>query len=205
MAIAVHQFHVQQRYESIDELPDFRSDVEQVASPLQIYDHTHPEISYAERQAKNALDISGAWVKVYPRLHTKPAPGTPEDTWDEQPTPLYGNAIPMKAFFAPDSQHIELTKWGIDASALKVSVVFVRSSLIKCAALQGASPSDQTRLIRDGDQIEIPYNDVNESKFPMRLDVIDAANEGNFRYRWLYWRCVCQVSTNDEMHQVKHD
>ncbi len=190
----------QQRFESLDEVPDHRSDIEREASPAQVFDHFNPDISLAERHAKESMDISGAWVKVYlkmPDLQDPQNTRTAEAVWNEDPTPIYSNAIPFKAFFHPDSQHIELTRFGIDAP-LKVSLTFLRSDLLKHESIGD-------RLIKPGDQIEIPYNDVNEKKFPMRVTVVDAVNEGNYRYRWLFWKVVCEVSKNDEMNQVKHD
>jgi hypothetical protein len=199
--VAIYRFTAfQQRFESLDEVPDHRSDIEREASPVQVFDHFNPDISFAERRAKEALDVSGAWVKVFLKMPDIQDPAnlrTAEAVWNEDPTPVYSNARVFKAFFHPDAQHIELTRFGIDAP-LKISITFLRADLLK----------DQTigdRLIQPGDQIEIPYNDVNEKKFPMRVTVVDATNDGNFRYRWLFWKVVCEVSKNDEMNQIKHD
>lgn len=194
--MAIYRFNKDQRFDSLEERPDFRSDIEQESSPIQIYDHFNPDISMAERRAKEVLDVSGAWVQVYLKMPDRGAPGTYNEVWQEDSGPVFGNAIPMKAYFKPDAQHIEHSRWGIDTS-LKLVITFLRSSLL-------TEPQIGDRLIRVGDQIEIPYNDINEKNWPMRLEVIDTVNDGNFRYRWLYWRTVCAVTDNDEVNRIKH-
>lgn len=188
----------------MDELPDLRSDIEREASPIQVFDHLNPDISLAERRAKESMDVGGAWVKVYLKMITKRPDNiameglqTAEEIWNEDPTPIYSNAISMKGYFKPDAQKFELTKFGID-SAMKISITFLRSDLLKNNMIGD-------RLIKPGDQIEIPYNDINEKNFPMRVTVVDASNVGNYRYRWIYWKVVCEISKNDEMNRIKHD
>lgn len=198
--MTLHNFQTGQEFISIDKLPDFRTDDEKAFTPLALYNHDNPDIAYAERLAEETINISGGWITVFQRTDNK---GTIDEIWDEDPDPTYKNGTKMKAYFVPEAPNIELTKWGVD-SPVKSTVVFSRAILLK---------EFGKRLVRPGDVLEVPHNTLSpiQTSTPLnsrdkmdKFRVLNAADEGNFRYRWLYWKCVVENLTGDITIQVDH-
>ena len=197
--MAIYQFDAQrEQLVTIDSVPDFRSDLEKQLTPLSIYNHTKPDIAYAERLAEEIVNISGAWVTVFMKEPKQDAEEI--EVWDEDADPLYRSGKKMKAYFKPEPNLVELTKWGVDIP-LRVTMVFSRAGLM-------IDKTISTRLLLPGDVIEAPYNlptAARQDVGPKRFRILNAAQEGFFHYRWLYLKCTCELITGDEALQVKTD
>jgi hypothetical protein len=196
--MAIHQFGPQfgpaqkQRFESIDEVPDFRNDAEKTQSLVSVYNHNKVDISLVERWTEEVTNISGAWVKLYLKQTLKT-----DDVWEEDPDPVYSDAIDIKAFFRPEPRLVELTRWGIDAP-LKLTIVFHRATLLKHQMIG-------ERLVIPGDVVVAPYNHVTESTDPLQLRVLNSTPDGTWHYRFMYQKAVCEVMPTDRTIKVKHD
>ena len=164
-----------ERFSSIDDLPDNRGEIAKQHTPLSIYNQDKPGFALAERWAEEIINISGAWVTLYlkePLLDNENV----DDVWDEDADPIYQQGRDMKAWFKVDSLNLEMTRWGID-SPLQITITFPRAVLIKEVGLE--------RLITVGDVIEAPYN-APKLRGPARFRVLNAYDDGNWQYRWLY-------------------
>lgn len=193
--MAIHNFDgMREQFVTIDNVPDFRSDVEKQLTPLSIYDHSKPDIAYAERMAEEIINVSGALVTIFLK---EPKRDTSEtEIWDEDADPLYRAGIKIKAFFKPEPNLAELTRWGVDVP-LRATIVFSRASLLK-------DPQIGARLLFAGDVIEAPYN--LPTKFdvgPIRFRILNAKQDGFFQYRWLYLNAICELITGDQALQVR--
>lgn len=183
-----------ERFISIDDLPDFRSDTEKRFTPLSVYNHAKPDLAAAERLAEEAINISGAIVTLYIKEPYIDQDGL-ETPWDEDADPIYRPGINLKAWFKVDSLNIEQTRWGVD-SPLQVTVVFARAVLAKEVGLE--------RLITVGDVVELPYN-APKLKGPARFRVLNAFDSGMWQYRWLYYTATCELLTGDAALRVTHN
>lgn len=197
----IHNFNTDQEFISIDKLPDFRSDTEREFTPLSVFNHNLSDLAYAERLAEESINISGAWITIFPRTDNA---GTSNEVWDEDPDPTYKNGKKFKGYFVPDPIGIELTKWGIDVQN-KTAVVFARAVLFKAFG---------ARMLRPGDVLRVPHNTLSPVQIAEtggiknRMDtfrIINAADIGNFRYRWLYYRCNVELITGDITIQIEHE
>lgn len=180
-----------EKFISIDDLPDFRNEVEKVHTPLAVYNHAKPDHALAERLAEELINISGAFVTVFikePYIDQKDL----DDVWDEDADPIYRQGFNIKAWFKADPLMTEYTRYGID-QPLRTTVVFARAALTKRIKLK--------RLITLGDVIEVPYNDP-RLRGPARFRVLNAYNTGNRQYRWIYFTTICELLTGDEALQV---
>jgi hypothetical protein len=183
----------EQRFSSIENLPDFRSSVEKQSTPLSLYNHAKPDLAFAERLAEEAINISGAWVTLYlkePNLDHDDL----DDIWDEDADPIYQVGRDMKAWFKVDSLNIELTQWGVD-SPLQTTVIFPRAVL--------AQEVGMNRLLTVGDVLELPYN-APKLRGPARFRVLNAYDSGMYHYRWLYYTAVCELLPADTALNVPH-
>lgn len=194
----VHDFfrnfnETDERFSSIDDLPDHRSDIEKQHTPLSVYNHDKPDLAYAERLAEEVINISGGWVTLYLKEPLVDQNNL-DDVWDEDADPIYQQGRDMKAWFKLDSLNLELTRWGID-SPLQITVVFPRAILIKEVG--------EDRLITVGDVIEVPYN-APKLRGPARFRVLNAYDSGSFHYRWLYYTAVCELLISDTALNVPH-
>jgi len=189
----IHDFDAQkEQFITIDEIQDNRSELEKQLSPLSVYNHNKPDIALAERYVEEFINVSGAWVSIFPRI---PKEKQELNVWDEDENPIYGDPIDLKAYFSPDPVSWELTRWGED-NPLKVDVVFSRAILLKRLG---------DRLLVQGDVIELPYNEILARLFPVgpwRVQVLNGASTGNFHYRWLYYTVNCELMIGDEADQV---
>lgn len=183
-------FGIAERLISIDDVPDHRSDVEKVFSPISIYNPLKPDMGYAERMALELIHISGAWIRLFVRTDNADY----NKVYDEDPNPSYKNGILLKAFFKPEPVQIELTKWGVDAPNT-TTVVFARSEILQ--------QFGEKRMIRAGDMVEIPHNSTGPGA-ARRFRVIDATDQGNFMYRWLYFSALVQNITDDKTLDIDH-
>jgi hypothetical protein len=191
--MGIHQFDSpQDKYISIDNLPDFRSDVEKMLTPISIYNHDKPDLAFAERTAEEVVNVSGAIVTVYARMPK----GDSEqlEVWDEDTDPVYDNGKMFKAYFKPEPILTELTKWGVDVP-IRVTIVFTRTSILKIFG---------NRMLQPGDVIQAPYNlpDMFTNGI-MRFRILNAAQEGFFMYRWLYIKATCELLTGDSAVSIK--
>ena len=199
--MGIHNFQsTGQEFISIDKIPDHRSEDEKTNSPLAIYNHDSPDIAYAERLAEELINLSGAWVTLFLRTDNL---GSADEIWDEDPDPTYKNGMKLKGYFVPEPPNVELTKWGVDVPN-KTAVIFSRAILFKAL---------ERRMVRPGDIIEVPHNTLSpiqnstphESRNTMkRYRVLNAADSGNFRYRWLYYKCSVELLTGDVTIDVEH-
>lgn len=183
-----------ERFSSIDDLPDFRSEVEKQHTPLAIYNHALPDLAFAEKLAEETVNISGAWVTLYIKEPFIDREGL-DDPWDEDADPIYRQGIKLKGWFKVDSLNIEQTRWGVD-SPLQITVVFARAILGKIVGLD--------QLTSVGDVVELPYNSP-KLRGPARFRVLNAYDSGMFKYRWLYYTSVCELLTGDESLRVTHN
>ncbi len=94
-----------ERFSSIDDLPDFRTDIEKQHTPLAIYNHDKPDLAFAERLAEETINISGAWVTLYTKEPYVDREDL-DDVWDEDADPIYREGLDMKAWFKVDSLNI---------------------------------------------------------------------------------------------------
>jgi hypothetical protein len=180
-----------ERFESIDDLPDFRSDVEKLHTPLAVYNHAKNDLAMAERLAEEAVNVSGAFVTVYvkePYVDREDI----DDVYDEDADPVYRPGLKLKAWFKTDTLNVELTRFGVD-SPLQLTVVFARAVLAKSLGLE--------RLITVGDIIEVPYNNPRFRGAP-RFRVVNAYDSGNMHYRWLYYTTICELIVGDDSLKV---
>ena len=180
-----------ERFSSIDDLPDHRSVIEKQHTPLSVYNHASPDLALAERHAEEVVNISGAWTTIYlkePNLDRDDL----EDVWDEDADPLYQQGRDLKAYFKADSLNLELTRFGIDAP-LQMTFTYSRAVLAKEVGME--------RLLTIGDIIEAPYN-APKIRGQARFRVLNAYDSGMFHYRWLYYTAVCELITGDEPLQV---
>jgi len=196
--MAIHDFfrnfnESDERFSSIDDLPDHRSDIEKEHTPLAIYNHDKPDLALAERWAEEAINIGGAFVVLFQKEPLLDKDGL-DDVWDEDADPLYMPGVNLKASFKVDSLNIEFTQWGVD-SKLQTTITFARAVLAKAVGMN--------RLLTVGDVIEIPYN-APKLKGPARFRVLNAYDSGNHNYRWLYYTAVCELLTGDEALKVTH-
>lgn len=185
-------FHEEgERFESIDDLPDYRTDMEKMHTPLSVYNHAKNDLAMAERLAEEAVNVSGAFVTVYVKEPYVDREGV-EDVYDEDADPIYRPGMKLKAWFKTDTLNVELTRYGVD-SPLQLTVVFARAVLAKAMGLE--------RLISVGDIIEVPYNNP-RFRGPARFRVVNAYDSGNMHYRWLYFTTVCELIVGDNSLKV---
>jgi hypothetical protein len=198
--MGIHNFNTGQEFVSIDKIPDHRSDDEKLFSPLAVYNHDSPDIAYAERLAEELVNLSGAWVTIFPRTQNH---GIVDEVWDEDRDPTYKSGIKFKGQFAPAAPDIELLKWGVDI-ANKCTISFSRAAIFKQFG---------KRMLTVGDIIELPHNTLSplqtstpyeSSDMLNRYRILNAADDGNFKYRWLYWKCICENITGDSTIDVEH-
>ncbi len=192
--MAIYQMDTRQQLITIDALPDFRSKEEKQFTLLSLYDHSKPDIAYAERLAEEIVNICGAWVTVFLKEPKRDAPE--DEVWDEDADPLYRSGIKTKAYFKPEPVSSELTRWGVDA-ATKATIVFSRASLFQEDGIG-------TRLLLPGDVIEAPYNYATKFDMgPMRFRILNVKHDGFFEYRWLYMHAICELITGDDALKIK--
>lgn len=194
----VHDFfrsfsETDEKFSSIDELPDHRSEAEKQFTPIAVYNQEKPDYAFAERLAEETINISGAWVTIFlkqPRVDKNDI----ENVWDEDPDPIYSQGQRLKAWFKTDPLNLELTRYGVD-SPMKLTVVFSRAVLGKMVGLD--------RLIVPGDIIEAPYN-APKLRGPARFRVLNSYDSGNWHYRWLYYTAICELIFDDISIRVSH-
>lgn len=198
--MSIHNFSMGQEFISIDNLPDHRTEQEKQFTDLSLFNHDSPDLAYYERNAEELVNISGAWTTIFLRTDNN---GTVDEVWEEDPDPTYKAGEKLKGYFAPDKIAIELTKWGVDTPN-KTAVVYSRAVLFKRFG---------RRMLRPGDVIEIPHNTLSPvQEAPIggqvnRIDkyrIIDVGDTGNFKYRWLYYRCFVENLTGDVTIQIEH-
>jgi len=189
----IYDFDDKQQFISIDKVPDFRSDEEKVNSPLSVYNHNNPDIAYAERLAEEAINIAGAWVTIFKRAINS---GNKDDTWNEDADPKYERSKRLKGYFAPKPVETQLTKFGVDAEN-KTTIWFSRANVFK---------EFGAKMISEGDVIIVPHNTMaviqNDAREGIgtkmdRYRVLNSSDDGNFKFRWLYWTCVLENLTGD--------
>jgi hypothetical protein len=192
--MAIYSFDgSQNQFSSMDSIPDMRSDVEQTQSPLSLFNNASADIAFAERQAAEIINISGAAITLYLKEPKRDAPEI--EVWDEDADPLYRSGMSLKAFFKPEPTQQELTRWGFD-QRIRITAVFSRATLL-------AQPGIGKRLVLPGDVIEAPYNLPSGQDYgPFRFRIINAKQSGFFKYRWLYVETACELLTGDEAVRV---
>lgn len=183
-------FSIDERYVSIEDVPDNRTDIERMFTPLSVYNHMKPDIGYAERMAEELIHISGAWLMVFVRTDNADV----NKTWDEDPNPSYKNGIRLKGYFKPEPVGLELTKFGVD-SPNQTTVTFARTEIL--------SLFGQKRMVRAGDILEVPHNSIGQIRV-RRFRIVDSQDVGNFHYRWLYFQCLIENITGDKALNIDH-
>jgi hypothetical protein len=167
---------------------DNRPENDIINSSAALYNDDSPELLTVRAQVDETINISGAWVTVYPRTD-----GFHDIVWEESPDPSYQNSIRMKAFFKPSPIKIDLKKWGIDAQA-DLEIIFSNRQLFEKLG---------ERMLRNGDIIKIPYN--SSSINPTHYKVLNAAPTMNYRYSWLYFTCQATILKADKTVRVEDD
>lgn len=181
------------QFSSMDSIPDMRSDIEQTQSPLSLFNNNSADIAFAERQAAEIINLSGAALTLYLKEPKRDAKEI--EVWDEDADPLYRSGISLKGFFKPEPTQQELTRWGFD-QRIRITVVFSRAQLL-------AQPNVGKRLVLPGDVVEAPYNlPSNQDYGPFRFRIINTKQSGFFKYRWLYVETACELLTGDEAVRV---
>jgi hypothetical protein len=190
----IYDFSDKQLYVTIDNnVQDNRTDAEKDNSALNIYNPQNPDIAYAERMVEEAVNLAGAPVTVFKRMHH----GSKDEVWEEDPDPTYARGVKLKGFFAPNPAEIQMTKWGIDTPN-QLIINFSRAVVFKLFSF---------KMISEGDVLIVPHNtltvvqnvDLREG-IGNRLDryrVIKSTDTGNYKYRWLYWTCTLENITGD--------
>jgi hypothetical protein len=191
--MSIINFDFNQQYDTRDNLPDYRSDEEKQNSLLSTYNHGSPDISFAERQAEEIVNISGAWIEIYPRTRSDRR----DEVWEEDADPTYLAPKKLKGMFEPEPAEIEIKKWGVDVEN-ETTVHFSRASVLRLFG---------RRMIAEGDVLIVPHNTLAVTQFTdLRQDkgnsidtyrVIKSSDTGNFKYRWLYWSCLVQNISGD--------
>jgi hypothetical protein len=188
----LHEFNfsTDERFVSIDDVPDLRSDADKVFTPLSVFNHAKPDLGYAERLAEETINIVGAWVLILPRTDNADV----NEVWEEDPNPSYKNGIRLKGYFKPEPTGLELTKWGVDAPN-QTTIVFARSTILQ--------QFGQKRMLRPGDVISIPHNALGQVRIN-KFRIVDAQDSGNFHYRWLYYQALLENIIDDKSLNVDH-
>lgn len=191
----IHDFDQgREKFSSMDELPDFRSDVEKEFTPLSIFNNDKPDLALYERWAEEAINISGAWVTVFAKEPTVKGEGHPMDIYDEDPDPQYRTGIKIKAHVKFDEWKLQLTRWGVD-SELTANITFSRAFLGKTIGFG--------RMLNPGDVIEVPYNRSGSSG-PLRFRVKNENESGVVNYRWMYYSAICELIVGDNTLSVPY-
>lgn len=191
----IYNFNSGERLTSMSQISDFRSDAEKEQSPLSLYNHDKADIAYAERQAQELINISGAIVTVF----LKEPKGDYEEgeVWDEDADPMYRSGQKFKAYCKPENISIELTRWGIDVP-LKMDIIFHRATIIDMLG---------KRLLAPGDVIRAPYNAakslMSEPRRNFDFRIMNVFDSGNFQYRWLYYTAKTELITGDKTLRVR--
>lgn len=193
--MGVYDFNFQQKFMTIDMLPDHRDENDRLNSLLSVYNHDNPDIAYAERLSEEIINISGAWVTIYKRNRNQ---ANKDEIWEEDADPTYKGGIKIKGRFVPTPAEISLTRWGVDVPN-QTTVTFSRAIVYK---------EFKHFMIVEGDLLVVPHNTLIGTQFPdlrdgvnNRMDtfrVIKSSDTGNFKYRWLYWSCLVENITGDK-------
>lgn len=181
------------RFSSLGDKPDnthigHKSGVDGALPLFQMHDQNSADHALAGTLSDEIINISGAAVKVYPRVDSE----SYDQVYEEEPDPIYGAGRPFKAFFVPQPIAAQLTPFGVDAPN-QTTVVFSRAHVEK---------EFGSRMIRIGDVIELPYSGA--ALRPDRYRVLNAFDSGNFRYNWLYWSCQVETLTDDITIDIDH-
>lgn len=186
----LHNFEFKQPKHTIDNFPDFRTDAEKLLSPASVYNPESQDITTAERLAEELCNISGAFVNVFLRSENE---SNVDEVFDEDADPVYDNPILMKGVWRPTPMEAELTRWGADTKA-KSTIAFSRAIILKTLR----------RPIRPGDIIGAPQNqisndfDLDKQQDLVYYKVMNSTNDGNYKYRWLYWKCDIEIELGDK-------
>jgi hypothetical protein len=143
--LSIHDFDFHQQFVTIDKVPDNRTDAEKLNSPLSVYNHDSPDIAYAERQAEEIINLSGAWLTVFKRTRNQ---GNRDDVWDEDADPTYKGGIKLKGYIVPQPAETTLTKFGVDVEN-NTTIHFCRAIIYKTFG---------DLMISEGDILIIPHN-----------------------------------------------
>ncbi len=163
--------------------PDFRGEVGQRHTVIAIYNPESDDLKLARKLADEIINVSGAEVKVYVRTDNADY----DSVWDADADPTYWNCKWMKAYFKPGPLEMELDRWGAEAKN-KTEIVFSHRQIFQLF---------ETRMLRIGDVIQIPYNAAMVGLNPKNYRITNATPSGNFRYNWLYLTCQVEVLTAD--------
>lgn len=195
--IAIYSFDPNdQKFVSIDAVPDFRTEAEKTLTSHAIYNHDKPDIGYVERLAEEFINVSGAGVRVYLK-QTDVSEGVDND-FDEDAHAVFSNPILLKAYFKPEPKTIELKKFGVDTTT-QITLVFHRATLL-------LNPLIGDRLIVPGDLIRVPYNSIDErTQGPMVIRVHNATPLGNYHYRFIYHQVTGEPISGDELAGPAHE
>jgi hypothetical protein len=168
---------------AVDTQIDFRSDVQQSNPLYQVQDVDSPDIALVKKIALEMIQVNGALVRVHMRTNNMDH----DKVFDEDADPTYWKPIGIKGFFVPNPMEYELTLWGVDCPN-KQEIVFALQQVI------AEVPKD--RLFRPGDLIELPFDSQSQQK-PKYFMIDNASEVGNFRYNWLYLKCVTTLIVGD--------
>jgi len=193
----IYNFDFGQPNSSLSGMPDARSEADKQLSPANQYNPGVADISVVERWAEEMCNISGAFVAVYLRSENE---AVIDEVWDEAQDVIYENPIWMKGVWKPEPLPNELTRFGVDAKNKSI-ITFARAVTLR----------DLRRPVRDGDVVAVPQNeiikdlDLEKQSNYLYCRIITAANSGQFRFRWMYTRCVLEPLSGDSKWLPKYD
>lgn len=180
--MAIYNFDKSQKFTSLNQNVDNRSDMDQL-NPLQSqYNHDNPDIGTVERLALESIRVAGAWVTILPRTDDHKF----DPVWNEDASPTFYTGYDFKAYFQPTPPEVVLTKFGHDAPTA-LDLRFSRAEVLDILG---------DRLIRIGDVVVVPHNSlvVNAERFRVK----HVGELGNYRYRWIYLDVSCENLNRDE-------
>jgi len=179
--MTIHRFAIEQTIDHSLIHEDQRSDIDQRHTALSLYDTESNDVKLARKMADEAINVSGAEVKLYIRTDNQDY----DPVWDSDPDPTYWKPYYLKGFFKPSQLEAELNKWGVNVIN-KIEIVFSFRTIYM---------QFLERMIRTGDVVQIQYNSSGIN--PKSYRVVNATPTGNFRYTWLYFTCQCEILTAD--------
>lgn len=180
--MAIYNFDKSQKFTSLDQTVDMRSDQDQLNPQQSQYNHDNPDIGIVERTALEAIRIAGAWVTILPRTDDNKF----DPVWNEDASPTYYAGYDLKAYFLPTPPEVLLTKFGHDAP-VSMELRFSRAEILNVFG---------ERLIRKGDVIIVPHNSLIVRADRFRIEHVGEL--GNYRYRWVYLDVACENMNRDE-------
>lgn len=186
--MAIYDFDKSEKHSNLQD-DDNRPDQYKLNPQHSVYDHNNPDIKLAEELALENIRIAGAWVTVIPKSDDNKF----NKIWMEDVDPTFYNGFELKAVFPPLPPEIILTKFGLDAP-IRFDITFSRAEVLNVIG---------ERMIQMGDIIVVPHNSLVTNT--RRFQVQHVAEDGNYKYRWLYLKVSLENINMDESNKEVGD